>query len=80
MQVLHVETCQGILRHKLGECSVHRVLADMVDGQLQIGNDIDMSYIEPTAVRLSRILTWQMVIEGKMQAIDLHIMFAFLLC
>ena len=45
----------------------------MVNRQLQIGYHVEMSHVEPTTMRSSCILARHVIVENKVQTIDLYI-------
>ena len=79
VEVLHIEARQRIFRHKAFHHRVQGILRQIVDHQIHIGDDIQMSHVEPSALGLVRVLARLMVIGFELQATDFQVMLPVIL-
>ena len=61
-QILHVEARHGIPGHELRQRSIYGILGDMVQSELQVSDDIQMSHVEEAPLGLVRILARLVII------------------
>ena len=71
-QVLHIEACHTVSCHKLRQLEVHGIplQVQMIQQQLCMGDDVNMTGIKEASLRPVGILSRQVVVDSEMQTVE----------